>query len=245
VSQKPADISRQFENLPAADIATVLNGARPLILAPHPDDESIGCGGLIAAACAAGLAPIVVILTDGSASHPDSRRFPPPKLAALRELEALQAARILGLSRRHLHFFRQPDGGLVAEGDAFEALVRQAGRLGEKYGCGLVIGPWAEDPHCDHQAAARMAAMVAERHFWKLLSYPVWGWLSGNNAAPDALPDGWRLNISAFLAQKSSAIAAHASQNGDVVFDSPQGFRLPQALLDICALDFEVFLKSS
>jgi LmbE family N-acetylglucosaminyl deacetylase len=226
-----------------ADIETLLMRRRPLILAPHPDDESLGCGGLIAAACAAGIAPVVVILTDGAASHPDSRLFPPLKLAALRELEAAQATRILGLPRQHLHFFYQPDGGLAGRGDAFEAIVRRAGTLGEKYGCGMVIGPWGEDPHCDHQAGAGIATAVAQQHGWRKLSYPVWGWLGDGNTAFGEQADGWRLNISAQLTLKSDAIAAHASQHGDVIPDSPRGFRLPKKLLDICTRDFEIFLE--
>jgi LmbE family N-acetylglucosaminyl deacetylase len=237
-----ADILAGFEKLPKAGLQTILQGRKPMILAPHPDDESLGCGGLIAAACAAGTPPLVIILTDGSASHPDSKLFPPHRLAEIREQETLQATRLLGLPGQNLHFFRQPDSRLAAGGD-FEALVRHAATLGEQQGCKLVIGPWHGDPHCDHEATAGIAAAVALRCSWPLLSYPVWGWLRDPDSAfEEPRKTGWRLDISEYLPCKRRAIAAHVSQYGELIPDSPLGFRLPQNLLSIFERPFEVFI---
>jgi len=224
-----------FEALPEASLATLLGGRRALILAPHPDDESLGCGGLIAAACAAGLPPAVVILTDGAASHPDSFSHPPARLAALREAEARQALDILGLPEERIFFVREPDTQLAAHAAIIELLVDMARRQD----CGVVIGPWAGDPHCDHETAAVIAQAVAIRAGIKLLSYPVWGWLRDGETAPVT---GWRLDISAQLALKRRAISAHASQYGRVITDSPGGFSLPENLLAIAARPYEVFL---
>jgi LmbE family N-acetylglucosaminyl deacetylase len=94
--------------LPLGDLHAV-TGGRALILAPHPDDESLGCGGLIAAACEAGQPPIVVILTDGAGSHPHSRRFPPDILRATREAETLAALACLGLAANRAVFLRTHD----------------------------------------------------------------------------------------------------------------------------------------
>ncbi len=221
----------------------MLQGQRPLILAPHPDDESLGAGGLIASACAAGIAPIVIILTDGSASHPDSKLFPPAKLRQTREQEAMNATRLLGLPRENLHFFRQPDSALPPHGALFEKLVNRAAALAEQHRCGLVIGPWAGDPHCDHEAAARIAAAVARQRQCRLLSYPVWGWLRDpQTIVNEERTSGWRLDISAHLPRKAQAIAAHESQYGNLIPDSPQGFRLPANLLEIFARPYEVFI---
>ena len=240
---KISEMIVRFETLPQAELGTVLEGEIPLILAPHPDDETLGCGGLIAAVCATGIPPVVVILTDGSASHPNSRMFPPSTLAKRRERETLQATQLLGLPKQNLFFFRQPDTKLVRKGPEFNRIVRRAAAIGRKHGCGLVVGPWAGDPHCDHEAAARIAAAVAESGQWRLLSYPVWGWLRD----PEALVDeprqgGWRLNISGFSSLKAQAIAAHASQYGDLITDAPEGFRLPKNLLSIFARPYEVFI---
>jgi len=230
---RPAD---KFAALPEAGLSTLLGGHRALILAPHPDDESIGCGGLIAAACAAGLPPAVVILTDGAASHPHSKTHPPARLAAVREAEAREALTILGLAEKNMFFLREPDTKLSLHGTIIENLAAIAVRED----CGIVIGPWAGDPHCDHEAAALIAEAVAIRLGLPLLSYPVWGWLREDAPAPGI--KGWRLDISAQLDLKRRAIAAHASQYGRVVMDSPDGFSLPENLLAVAARPYEVFL---
>ena len=86
-----------LRSLPVADY-DAMTGAEPvLVLAPHADDESCGCGGLIAEACARGREIAVTVLTDGTGSHPHSRAYPAPRLRALREAEAREAVAALGL----------------------------------------------------------------------------------------------------------------------------------------------------
>ena len=95
--------------LPIGTLDDLIGTGSCLILAPHPDDESLGCGGLIAACCAQSRWPAVVILTDGSRSHTHSRLFPPPRLATLREEEVEKAVRILGLPPDRLFLLHEPD----------------------------------------------------------------------------------------------------------------------------------------
>jgi LmbE family N-acetylglucosaminyl deacetylase len=233
------DILAGFLDLPLVDPLTMLGGRRALILAPHPDDESIGCGGLIAAACAAGTPPVVLILTDGAASHPGSLTFPSARLRAVREAEALAATGILGLPAGNLRFLRQPDTGLAASGDVIETVLA----IARDAPCGIVIGPWAGDPHCDHEAAAAIAHAVAIRAGLPLLSYPVWGWLRDGGALLDEeRRHGWRIDISSVMDRKARAIAAHASQHGGLIKDSPTGFALGPDLLAIATRPFEVFV---
>jgi hypothetical protein len=70
---------------------------RAVVLAPHPDDEVIGFGGLLSMLAARGSPILVTALTDGEASHPDSRQWPPAKLAEARISESLAGLRQLGL----------------------------------------------------------------------------------------------------------------------------------------------------
>ncbi len=75
-----------------------------IVIAPHPDDESLACGGLIAEACREGLRGKVVIVSDGAGSHPNSKAYPPDQLRALREEEARRAAAELGLGPEEIIF---------------------------------------------------------------------------------------------------------------------------------------------
>ena len=241
--KKISAILEGFLNFPEIDIAGLLAGRRPLILAPHPDDESLGCGGLIAAACDAGFAPVVVILTDGAASHPGSKQYPPERLRALRELEAMRAARSLGLPKQNLYFLRAPDTRLSAAGPEFEDYVERLGEVGRLRGCGIVFAPWLGDLHCDHETAAIMAATLSARHGWALVSYPVWGWLRrGEDVFHEPRQHGWKLKISSELARKQQAIAAYQSQYSELIQDSPAGFKLPEDLLRVFARNFEVYI---
>jgi LmbE family N-acetylglucosaminyl deacetylase len=238
-----SSIREDFLHFPQTDTVSLLAGRRPLLLAPHPDDESLGCGGLIAAACDAGLAPVVVILTDGAASHPNSRTYPPAKLRALREQEARCAMASLGLRLQNLHFMRAPDTRLPASGPVFDAYIGRLAAIGRSQGCSLVLAPWEGDPHCDHEATAFMAARIAADTGWVLLSYPVWGWLrAGEDLFDEPRRQGWRLEISSQMARKQQAIAAHRSQYGGLIQDSPAGFTLPPALLRVFTRNFEVYI---
>lgn len=95
---------------------------RILILAPHPDDEVLAAGGLIAMSLAASRPPQVqvVVVTDGDASYaaawlnghnPASRRSF-HRLGAERREESRAALTSLGLSPRQIHFWGFPDRGL-------------------------------------------------------------------------------------------------------------------------------------
>jgi LmbE family N-acetylglucosaminyl deacetylase len=241
--RKISEILDGFLALPEPDLDTVLGNKRALILAPHPDDESLGCGGLIAGSCAAGRLPSVVFLTNGAGSHPGSISHPPAYLQNIRASEAHSAAKALGLDEKNLFFLRYQDGLLPSSGAAFSAAVARIQDIGIAQGCGIIIGPWQGDPHCDHEAGAVMASAVALKAGWPLLSYPVWGWLRKRDEIFDEpRRQGWRLNITCQHRRKQDAIAAHASQHGRIIKDSPNGFTIPENLLDISARNFEVFI---
>jgi LmbE family N-acetylglucosaminyl deacetylase len=217
-----------------------------LILAPHPDDESLGCGGLIAACVAAGRSPLVVILTDGAGSHPNSRTFPPARLRARRAQEVRDAIGVLGLGEDRLALLDHPDATAPIDGPGFDSVVATLLALVvNEPNCSAIVTPWRYDPHCDHEAAALLGAAVASKASVKNIAYPVWGWtLPADAAIPDTVVDGFRLDISQFLVTKTAAIQAHQSQYGGLITDDPEGFRLPADLLAAFKVPFETFVVS-
>ncbi len=234
-----SDVIVAMKNLPDAEIDTILGGERPLILAPHADDESLGCGGFIAACCERGQLPVVVILTDGVRSHPGSKQYPPERLREVRAEEARQAVAKLGLPSRNLVFFNYPDTALPTS----SAVSERAAVLARERGCTVMLAPWLHDPHCDHEAAAILAREAARRAPCRLLSYPVWGWLlPPDHPLPVKHVTGYKLSIAKHLQAKRSAVAAHASQYSTLINDSPEGFRLPPELLSVFERPYEVFL---
>lgn len=229
--------------LPVDGLDAVVGAGAPLVLAPHPDDESLGCGGLIAACCARGTPPVVAVLTDGAMSHPGSRAFPPARRAALRAAETRTAVAALGLPADRLHFLGLPDGGVPAVGAVAEQAAARVAALARAAGAATIMATWEHDPHPDHVAAHAIARRAAALAGARLVSYPVWGWaLPPRRRLAVGEVAGIRLDIAAHLAAKRRAIAAHASQAGGVIQDDAGGFRLPPVLLAAAERPFEAFL---
>jgi len=143
------ELRQRWRALPIGTLDDVIGGGTCLILAPHPDDESLGCGGLIAACCAAGRPPVVVILTDGSGSHAGSREYPKARLIALRAAEVTEAVGILGLPSDRLMFLHQPDTQAPHAGPAFDAIVDLLADYAAVFGCSTILVPWLGDRHSD------------------------------------------------------------------------------------------------
>ncbi len=229
--------------LPLVPLTAVTGGTTVLVLAPHADDETLGCGGLIAAASSAGHPPFVLGLTDGTGSHPNSKSYPPRRLKAVREQEARDAVAILGLPSDRIAFLGLRDTAAPIDGEEFEAAVAAIRTVAERIGATTILAPWKHDPHCDHLAAHRMAVEVASRGHIRHFAYPVWGWtLAPGTMLQGPLPQGMRLDVTRHLAAKQRAIAAHVSQYGGLINDDPAGFQLPPNLLEVFSRPYETFL---
>jgi len=208
-----------------------------LLLAPHPDDESLGCGGLIALLSKTGANVHIIFITDGSASHPDSTNYSPLKLSRIRQAEAIRACRRLGVKYKELTFLNQPDSRMESFDDsALETLARLVAEKFKNGKYNTIAMPWRRDPHGDHiivHEIGDLALRKIEDNVTKL-EYPIWLWKKGSNGdwpkENEITP--YRLNIKEVVSKKLMAIQEHASQLGRVIDDDPDGFVLTEELLE-------------
>jgi len=235
---------RAMEALPLATPNSIAQGRPVLILAPHADDESLGCGGLIHLLSAQGNPPYVLIMTDGTGSHPNSASHPAPRLKAVREAEAREAVSLLGLPAGRIGFAGLRDTAAPTAGPAFDDAVAAVCALCRAHQIAAILAAWQHDPHCDHEAAHLVAAAAAQRLALRHWAYPVWGWtLPGDHLLPGPLPSGVRLDIQDAMPSKTRAILAHRSQYGGLITDDPSGFSLPRRLLAVFEQPFETYLQ--
>jgi LmbE family N-acetylglucosaminyl deacetylase len=237
------DYLDSLRSLPSITVADLLRGRHLLVVAPHPDDESLGVGGLIAAAAASGHRVTVAFLTSGEASHPGSVAYPPGRLGEQRRSEAIAALAELGLSRDRAVFLGLPDGevagcGAERQAEAMRQLISLMGNGNDSLVC--VTAP--TDPHGDHRAAYALAHEACRETRCELLTYPVWTWVQDAANLPARPAKGWRIDIAAQRARKAAAIRAHRSQHGLLVTDATEAFVMDEAFLACFDTDHEVLV---
>jgi LmbE family N-acetylglucosaminyl deacetylase len=231
--------------MPLGSLHDITAGAPFVVLSPHPDDESLGAGGLIAAARAAGQHAEVMVITDGAGSHPKSQAYPAQRLIDLRKSEVEAAGSLLGLAHDRVTYLDLPDTQAPTSGAVFDAAVASIMETCRRSGAASLFVTWDRDPHCDHEAAYRMAeAVKRQMPELRLWAYPIWGWHLDPALPMDRpSPRGLRLDIAAHQAIKHAAIAAHISQMTDLIDDDPEGFRFTDITLAPFLGPFEYFIK--
>lgn len=219
-----------------------------LVVAPHPDDELLGCGGLIAALAEAGARLAVLFVTDGGASHPGSRAWPRDRLATCRAAEAAAALAALGASDAVRLRLDLPDAGIRREDPPWRAAVEKTANLLIESHPDVVLAPWRRDPHRDHRNSHALVAeaIVKSGIQPRMLEYAIWldelG-SPGDQPGPGEV-ERVRLDIARWRALKRAAVAAHRSQLGAVVDDDPAGFVLsPETIARLTSGD-EVYFEA-
>jgi LmbE family N-acetylglucosaminyl deacetylase/GT2 family glycosyltransferase len=127
---------------------------RILVVAPHPDDEVFGCGGMLAWHGQLGATVRILVLSDGAAGDPGHRD---EHIVETRRRESLAAGRVLGLA--DYRFLDLRDGQLGNVPDLHARIARELAEFEPE----LVYGPSPQELHPDHRAASRalIAALAA------------------------------------------------------------------------------------
>src|SRR3989304_3073284 len=142
-----------------------------IVFSPHPDDETLGCGGTIVRKRRAGAAVKIVMMTNGSLSH--RRLFPEDGMKALGAGEVLAAARVLGVEQQDVIFLEFQDGTLSERREAAAAKVVE---ILARERPDQVFVPYVNEAHSDHAAANRIVRSALRTCGVEtvIYEYPIW-----------------------------------------------------------------------
>jgi LmbE family N-acetylglucosaminyl deacetylase len=212
----------------ARDFTDKIGSGSSLVLAPHPDDETLGCGIAIMRKLAASTSVWVVIVTDGRHSH-HSALITASELAGIRRSEAVNACRVLGLDASKVRFLEYEDQALSKDP---APLIEQLRTLITEIEPQEIYLPSAIDSNPDHRAlnAAALAAIEQTTADVDVFEYPIWFWdpKAWVDIGSVPLSMAWQLvtrpivalftlrpmfvRSDEYLARKREAFAAHRSQ---------------------------------
>lgn len=166
--------SKKLAGLPlisAGELVPV--NSRAVIIAPHPDDEVLGCGGLMHQLAQLGRPLKLISVTDGSASHPGSATWPAERLSVVRPQESAEALRRLDLPMHSLKWIRGgfADTTVAQQEDQLTAFIARYLQPTD-----VVFTTWASDGHSDHEAVGRASARAAHDVGACLHEVPIWAW---------------------------------------------------------------------
>jgi len=198
-----------------------------LVVAPHPDDESLGCGGVIHRHAARGARVTAVFLTSGELGLKHLQR---EEAWRIREAEARAAASILGIA--DVRFLRCPDWQLLDALEPTAALLRPILATETPH---VLYLPHPQESHPDHQAAAAIVALAlnGRKPPQELYGYEVWTPLSVYDEVRD---------ISAAMPRKLRAVRCYRSQVAGIRYDrAVQGLNRYRGVLAARCRYAEVF----
>lgn len=199
-----------------------------VILSPHPDDETLGAGGLIAYLRKNEIDVTVIAVTNGENAYQDV-----PFLGEIRVLEQNKALYELGIKENKIIRFNLSDSGLEKEESKFEQLLFPYINKNVH-----LIAPWIGDFHSDHKAVGRVAARIVKEIGASLTFYFFWTWHQGNLDTINQLPLKKYVLYPKLYKLKMLALSYYRSQ-----FDHPIKPILTENLLKPARREFEVFLN--
>ena len=219
-----------------------------MVFSPHQDDETFGCGGMIALKREQGIPVVVTFLTDGQGSG-GSDQEKRNQLIETRKREAVKALEILGVDQSKIYFLEKPDGTLQdLEPRQRQQTINELAELIRLYKPEEVYVPHRKDCHKDHEATYELVkAAICEEKTRKvyeqaginvaLMQYPIWLFWRAPLFVMLKLEDianGYKLSIGAVKDKINKAIASYCSQ-----IES-----LPQSFVKRFLGSYEIFFKT-
>lgn len=221
--------------------------AKPMIVfAPHQDDETLGCGGLMALKQQQGVPIWVVFVTDGRKCYPEEIALPAEQCVQMRQQEALQALRVIGIEADKVIFLTHHDGSLnLLETKAQQQAIDELKAIMLQLQPQEIYVPYRNDGHSDHikthdfvKAAAEASGLALD--FWE---YPVWSlWNTQHlaGATADTMVQLRRLPIHRVRQQKAKALRCYRSQ-----YQKVNRFQvLPPGFMGFFSAPYEMFFQS-
>ncbi len=197
----------------------VYKWATTLVIAPHPDDEMLRCGGAIALLRLMGYRVHVMVLSDGFKTLPHAEKYSRHKSRGLRQNESIRALSLLGVSHDFITFLNLNDSLIPGKGQAgFDELVRLFRNKVNDLLPDTILTPWRRDIHTDHRAAWQITHQAVDeerRGDIHLVEYSTRA-LNGDNAhhmPTIAEVNPWRLDTRPVIEQKLAALSVYQSQN--------------------------------
>ncbi|OQW95021.1 MAG: hypothetical protein BWK79_03810, partial [Beggiatoa sp. IS2] len=171
----------QWPICPLPPVLALPNQGKILMIAPHPDDETLGCGGTLALLRQRGCQVKVIIVTDGSQGDPCGYLMG-ESVVHCRQRESLAALQVLGID--DVIFLHEPDGNYrhtVTLADRFQTILSD-------YAADWLLLPSVLDYHRDHAAISLSVLDVWQQRGCqeRVFLYETWA----------AIPANWVVNIS-------------------------------------------------
>ena len=162
-----------LQDMPRFDIAkSFAPHQRVCIFAPHPDDEVLGCGGLLQQLAANGNPIVLIHVTNGTQSHPNSHVYSQEKLNIIRPQESVKALEVLSVAHQVMTIALDlTDGNVFAQQDQFHQKLSTIIQPND-----ILITPFMHDGHPDHEATGQVVVSFAKQHHLVCYQVLIWAW---------------------------------------------------------------------
>lgn len=229
----------QLAQIPVISLSSLVPpGARVVVIAPHPGDEVLACGGLLHLLSTRAHPLKLISVTDGSASHPGSQVWSASRLSVVRPQESAEALRRLGMPLHSLKWIRGGfrDNALAADEHQVCQFIARYLQPGD-----VVFTTWRHDGNDDHEAVGRASAKACDLVGAQLNELPMWAWhWPAREGAVIPWQRAHKLCLDTWgIAHKLHAVHAYASQlTGDPAISLAPMFA--QALLERMREPYEI-----